>query len=320
MVEIKNRVSVIIRTFNEEQYLQELLGAIGVQELDELTVETIIVDSGSTDSTLQIAHKFDCHITHIDQSEFTFGRSLNIGCDSSHGEFLVFVSGHCVPCDVNWLTNLVSPLAERKADYVYGRQVARDTTKFSESELFQRYFPAESRIPQAGYFCNNANAAVTRDMWLKHKFNEELTGLEDLQLAKDVGGGGGRVGYVAEAPVFHIHDETWGRVKIRYEREAVALQQIEPRLHFTILDFFGFTVVGVWNDAAAALAKGQFFSVIRSIVMFRLMQYGGTYAGHREHLKVSAEMKREYFYPRISNVEMHDGKKRHSCAIADESK
>ncbi|HIE83563.1 MAG TPA: glycosyltransferase [Dehalococcoidia bacterium] len=320
MAEIKNLVSVIIRTLNEEQYLEELLCAITVQELAELTVEIIIVDSGSTDSTLKIANKFDCQITHIRQSEFTFGRSLNIGCDSSQGEYLVFVSGHCVPCDVNWLSSLVGPLAEHKADYVYGRQVSRDTTKFSESELFRRCFPAESKIPQAGYFCNNANAAVTRNIWSKHKFNEELTGLEDLQLAKDIGGAGGRVGYVAVAPVFHIHNETWGRVKIRYEREAVALQQIEPRLHFNILDFFSFTVVGVWNDAAAALGKGQFFSEIRSIVMFRLMQYGGTYAGHREHLKVSEEMKREYFYPRISNVEMHDGKKKHSCTIADESK
>ena len=39
---------------------------------------------------------------------------------------------------------------------------------------------------------------------------------------------GRRIGYVADSSVFHIHEETWSRVKTRYEREAIALRSIMP--------------------------------------------------------------------------------------------
>jgi rhamnosyltransferase len=34
------------------------------------------------------------------------------------------------------------------------------------------------------------------------------------------------------------------------------------------------------------------------IVMFRLMQYWGTFRGNREHRRLSAQAKEEYFYPK----------------------
>ena len=45
-------VSVVIRTYNEERYLDELLTAIRMQELGSLRLEVVIVDSGSDDRTL----------------------------------------------------------------------------------------------------------------------------------------------------------------------------------------------------------------------------------------------------------------------------
>ena len=52
------RYSVIIRTLNEEKYLQELINAIKEQKIDlEDEIEIILVDSGSTDQTLEIAKK-----------------------------------------------------------------------------------------------------------------------------------------------------------------------------------------------------------------------------------------------------------------------
>ena len=90
-------ISIIIRTYNEERYLRELLETIKVQELPYSETEIIIVDSGSTDRTLPIAESFDCKITHISKKDFTFGRSLNHGCEIARGDILVFISGHCIP-------------------------------------------------------------------------------------------------------------------------------------------------------------------------------------------------------------------------------
>ena len=100
--------SIVIRTYNEERYLEPLLEAIAKQE--GLETEVIVVDSGSTDRTCAIASRHACHIVTIAKSEFSFGRSLNRGCAAAKGDYLVFISGHCVPVDEWWLQNLVVPL------------------------------------------------------------------------------------------------------------------------------------------------------------------------------------------------------------------
>src|SRR3546814_9382361 len=92
-------VSIVIRTLNEARYLGELLEGIASQETQGLDVETVLIDSGSTDDTLAIAEKHGCVITHITREEFSFGRSLNLGCEAAQGEVLILISGHCVPRD-----------------------------------------------------------------------------------------------------------------------------------------------------------------------------------------------------------------------------
>lgn len=300
------KASVVIRTYNEEKYLDRLLTAVMAQRSDRFEIETVLIDSGSTDRTLEIAQKHGCRITHINKSDFTFGRSLNMGCDFATGDFLVFVSGHCFPVDENWVHELVSPLADGLCDYSYGRQLGKETTKYSEYQHFSKHFPEHSKLPQHGYFCNNANAAITRKAWQHYKFDEELTGLEDMHLAQKLVNDGGKVGYVATAPVYHIHDESWRQVRTRYEREAYALQQIMPQMHFTLGDFFRYFTASLLKDASAALSDKLLLRKFGEIFMFRLMFYWGTYRGHHEVRKLSAEMKRKYFYPTHNETNTHE--------------
>ncbi|MGR5350241.1 glycosyltransferase [Vibrio mediterranei] len=299
----KQLVSVVIRTLNEQKHLEELLTAISNQDSTHFDIETVIIDSGSTDSTLDIAERFGCRITYIKKEEFTFGKSLNNGCDFANGDYLVFVSGHCIPVDNNWITHLVKPLVN-ECSYTYGRQLGRDTTKFSERQLFDKYFPEESRIPQVGFFCNNANSAIRRDAWLAHRFNEELTGCEDMYLAKLLVDSGKKIGYVAEAPVFHIHDETWAKIKVRYEREAIALQQIMPQVQLNFMDMLRYICVGVIKDVKSAYLLKVLTKEIRSIIMFRFAQYYGSYIGNKNHRRLSQAMKYKYFYPRVTDMDV----------------
>ena len=53
-----------------------------------------------------------------------------------------------------------------------------------------------------------------------------------MYLAKQLVADGGKVAYVASAPVYHIHNESWKQVKTRYEREAYALQKNYARSTF----------------------------------------------------------------------------------------
>ncbi|MEZ8544030.1 glycosyltransferase family 2 protein [Vibrio splendidus] len=302
---IKPLVSIVIRTLNEEQHLIELLEAIKMQDETEFDIETVIIDSGSTDKTLDIASDYGCRLTYIKKDEFTFGKSLNDGCEFSKGEYLVFVSGHCIPVDKYWVRNLVSPLT-KQCSYTYGRQLGRDSTKFSERQLFDKYFPSESRLPQVGFFCNNANSAIRRDAWLAHRFNEELTGCEDMYLAKLLVDSGQKVGYVADAPVYHIHDETWAKVKVRYEREAIALQQIMPQIQVSFLDMINYISIGIAKDLKKANSLGVLRQEFGSILSFRFCQYYGAYMGNRNHRKLSQVMKQKYFYPRITDMNVSE--------------
>ena len=296
-------ISVVIRTLNEERYLAELLEAIYSQNIERSELEVVIVDSGSTDATLEIAKQFGCRVTTIAKNQFTFGRSLNLGCEFAKGEVLVFVSGHCIPVHESWLQCLCEPILDGSAAYTYGRQVGRDTTKYSETRHFEKWFPAVSQIPQEGYFCNNANAAVSRDAWRRFLFNEELSGLEDMYLAKLLTESGFKIGYVADAPVFHIHDENWAQVRVRYERESRALRVIMPEVQFTLSDLFVCVIRSVVSDLVSVPRKSHGLGQALEIIRFRWNQYLGSYLGSRGVEKLSSERKRQYFYPNESNSE-----------------
>jgi len=291
-------VSIVIRTLNEQKHLNELLEAIKYQVVDDFDVEVVIVDSGSTDSTLEIAGSFDCHIIHIDKKDFSFGRSLNMGCNSARGEYLVFVSGHCIPLNGDWLKNIISPFADKNIAYVYGKQVGNELNKFSEHQIFEKFYPDESCIPQNGFFCNNANSALRKSAWLNNTFDEELTGLEDMELAKRLVDTKLKVAYVSNATVVHIHEENWHNVRLRYEREAIALQKIMPEVHVRLFDAIRYFLSSLFHDICKALKKQCAFRNLTSIFMFRFMQYWGTYRGNHEHRKLSRQVKEKYFYPK----------------------
>lgn len=289
--------SIVIRTLNEAKHLEVLLQAIAAQDTKRVQWEVVIVDSGSTDGTLEIAARYPCKLLHITRQQFSFGRSLNMGCEAALGEALVMISGHCVPTDSLWLENLCIPIVERVAEYSYGRQLGGEDSYYSEKRIFAKYFPETSSIPQEGFYCNNANSAVAKSTWEKYKFDEEITGLEDMHLAKRLVADGGKLAYVAPAAVYHYHQETWPQVKRRFEREAIALQYIMPQVHIRRRDLLRYLISSIFKDWNKARQHGVFLDKFLEIVRYRTNQYVGSYKGNHDHRKLSHGQKEEYFYP-----------------------
>jgi len=291
-------ISVIIRTYNEERYLNQLLKSIGSQLINNHKIEIILVDSGSTDATLLIANSYNCTIKHINKNDFSFGRSLNIGCQSSNGDILIFISGHCIPFDEHWLLNLINPIINDNISLTYGRQIGGKDSKFSEKQIFEKYFPKESKLPQNNIFCNNANSAIVKSVWEKFKFDEDLTGLEDMHMAKNIINNKMLIGYVANSVVFHLHHENWLKIKNRFEREALALQKILPEVQFTFFDFLRFLFISFFFDIRASFKNKLFLNTFFEIIYYRTAQYWGSYKGNHLNRLLSKKIKDQYFYPK----------------------
>lgn len=290
-------VSVVIRTLNEAKYLESLLLGIEKQQTHGMRVEVVIVDSGSTDNTVAIAQSHGCHIEYIKKSDFSFGRSLNQGCRVASGEILVIISGHCVPYDENWLQNLCRPIQVGLANYCYGKQIGGAENYFSEHRIFEKYYPNHSQQPQKGFFCNNANSAIHRAVWEKFGFDEEITGLEDMELAQRLVQDGGKIAYCADAVVYHHHTETWVQVRRRFEREAIALKKIMPQLHVNLFDTLHYIVFSCFKDIIALTPQEFSLKSIKFIFLYRLNQYLGSWRGNHEHRQLSRSQKEKYFYP-----------------------
>jgi rhamnosyltransferase len=289
--------SLVVRTYNEAKHLGNLLGSVAVQQVAPgRPVDVIVVDSGSQDGTDAIALEHGAHLLRINKEEFSYSRALNLGCAAAEGEFLVLISGHCLPANENWLEELLKPFSDPAVAITYGRQVGDDSTKFSEARVYEKYYP-DNKASQGPAFCNNANAAVRRSIWRRFRYDEELTGLEDIELGRRVVSAGFRIEYAPRAVVRHIHDETWPQVRRRYEREAIALRHIHPEMHLTAWEAATCFASAVWKDFQALLRTTKPITTLGEIIHYRFNQFVGSWLGNRPHRELSKREKERYFFP-----------------------
>jgi rhamnosyltransferase len=234
---------------------------------------------------------------HIKPEEFSFGRALNVGCEAASGDILVSVSAHVYPIYDSWLRELVAPFESPDVALTYGRQQGDDRTPYSERRIFTQWFPIESEPDQSHPFCNNANSAVRREVWERYRWDESLTGLEDLALARRALEDGGKISYVATAPIVHVHDETWAKIRNRYRREAIAHKAIYDEQRMGRFEAVGLAMVNIGGDLLFALRHRALLRNAGSIVAFRTAQFTGTYQGFAQSGPVHSELKRRFYYP-----------------------
>ena len=295
--------SIVVRAYSEEKHLGRLLEGISRQSIKD--VEVILVDSGSTDSTVEIATSCGAKIVHIPPDEFTFGRSLNLGIEAASNPIIVIASAHIYPVYPDWPEHLLDPFTDHKVALAYGKQSGGETTKFSGHQIFAQWFPGHSDPRQAHPFCNNANAAIRRVVWKRHPFDETLTGLEDVAWANWALHEGCALPYVAEAEIVHVHDETPHGVYNRYRREAMAFKRVFPNEHFGLWNFTRLVIGNIANDLRHALQSRSSAGNFLSIFWFRWMQFWGTYQGYRQSGPLTWQLRQTFYYPRGVGVATH---------------
>ena len=196
------KISIIIRTKNEENWLKACLSQIKKQEYKNY--EIIIVDNASTDRTIDVA-KFHGVKKIVDISDYLPGKALHLGVQSASGDILVFLSAHCVPYSNSWLQELITPVISGESVAAYGRQIPTSASNPDDArDLFQS-FGSEKVIQQSDGKFHNANSCIRSSYYSKYPFDISITNVEDWYWGTEVVKRGDTISYCPEAVVYHNH-------------------------------------------------------------------------------------------------------------------
>lgn len=199
---MQHLVSIIIRTKNEERWIAQVLRAVFNQSYKNF--EVIIVDNESSDKTLQKAKQFNIHHT-LTCKDYLPGRALNIGIEASSGDYIVSLSGHCIPVNEHWLISLLNSFSDKKIAGVYGRQEPMNFTSDADKRDLGLIFGLDRKVQLKDSFFHNANSMIQKDIWKLIPFDETVTNIEDRVWAQKVLQNGYKIIYEPQASVYHYH-------------------------------------------------------------------------------------------------------------------
>ena len=295
------QVSVLLLTLNGEDTLPAVLDGIARQQVP-FRVETIVVDSGSTDATLALLERRVDRLLRIPPETFNHGLTRNLGIAACRGELVVLLVQDAVPGSDLWLAKLVEPLlADASLAGSYARQVPRPnasavtrhylagwagcsahprTSALSGLEEFQALTPTE-RLLRCTF--DNVCSCIRRGVWSDHPFPKADIA-EDVEWARDVLLAGYRLAYVPEATVIHSHDrsaryELWRTYLVhRKLRTLFSLRTVPTPFHLlrAVAISLGVHVRCLARDGMTTLGRPR--EIVRALALafaFPLGQYLG---------------------------------------------
>src|SRR5215469_7786030 len=114
------QASILLLTKNEARNIGACLEAIYAQK-DAGNFEVLVVDSGSSDQTVEIARQYPVRLENIDPEQFHHARTRNFAARLATGQYLVYLAADALPASDEWLSALLTNFADAEVGAVYGR-------------------------------------------------------------------------------------------------------------------------------------------------------------------------------------------------------
>jgi glycosyltransferase involved in cell wall biosynthesis len=175
LVQIMERISLVIPVRNEASTIESLIESIARQTVQP--DEVVLVDGGSTDSTVEIIERIaarDQKIKLIRTSGATPGKGRNIGIDAAKNEWIALTDAGIILKET-WLAELACNSVE--ADIVYGNY-APDVRGLFDRCAALTYVAAQKPLGIRGKFI--ASSLLKKEVW------ERVGGFPDLRAAEDL--------------------------------------------------------------------------------------------------------------------------------------
>jgi O-antigen biosynthesis protein len=226
--------SVVIPVKDGERYLAEVLSAVQREGVEEI----IVIDSGSSDASVEIARASGATVLEIPPNEFGHGRTRNLGAERASGDLICFVTQDATPLP-GWRASYDEAFAlDPKCGAAYGPHVPRrDATPMIARELeefFARFSPDGTPVVQRSGdppFLSNVNACYSRVCWQTLRFRD-LAYAEDQAFGADLLAAGWSKVYHPGAAVLHSHNYGLANFMKRYFDEYRGLREstghVEP--------------------------------------------------------------------------------------------
>jgi rhamnosyltransferase len=205
----RRTIGIVIRTLDESELIGRCLETLQ-QQRGPFDVDIVVVDSGSTDSTLEIARSHGVRIVNLSPGDFDYSKALNLGIDKARGDLVVSLSAHAIPVDHQWLERMTSPFDDPRVAGVSSRQVPWPNAPWQELQRLRQQFgrtrSVYSREHAEEIVFSNAASAIRRSVWRDQPFT--LPAVEDLEWARRVVAADWSIVYEPEAAVYHSHHES----------------------------------------------------------------------------------------------------------------
>lgn len=215
-------VSIVIPTYNAEKNLESCLKNLVISDIKP---NILVIDSSSTDRTIEIAKKYDLDHIIIPQRDFNFGYIREKYRKYKNAEVFIALSQDAYACDKNFVKELIEPLFKENVVISYARQIPKNIDNPLESipRLFN--YPSSSHVRSIKdikkygvytFFCSNSAAAYSNDALDSVGGFPEVLLHEDHLIVAKLLQKGLSISYSAEAKIYHSHDYTVKQEFSRY--------------------------------------------------------------------------------------------------------
>ncbi|TXH66902.1 MAG: glycosyltransferase [Thiothrix sp.] len=237
------KVSVVIPTLNGGKLLGQVVDRVLAQQTP-WPFELLIIDSGSTDGSIESLKASQVKIHAIPKTEFSHGGTRNLGVELTSGEYVAFLTQDALPTDAFWLFHLVSVLEhDPQAAGAFGKHLAYpEASAFVKRDLDahfkhlaqyplyldkdtdrERFDTGEAAWRQVLHFYSDNNSCLRRSVWKQIPYPVIEYG-EDQVWADLIIKAGYKKAYAPHAVVYHSHDYN--------EQETLERSQIEASFFY----------------------------------------------------------------------------------------